>query len=69
MIVAEVMPAGPAMRAGIQRGDIIVKANEQKIASIDELEALVQSVRPRAPLTLDVLRKGKPATVVVELAP
>ncbi len=69
VIVAEVMPAGPAMRAGIQRGDIIVKANEQKIASIDELEALVQSVRPRAPPTLDVLRKGKPATVVVELAP
>lgn len=66
VIVAEVMPAGAAMRAGIQRGDIIVKADEQKIASLDELEARVQAAKPRSSLKFEVLRKGKSATVVIE---
>ena len=67
VIVAEVMPARPAMRAGIQRGDILVKADDQKITSLDELEALIQSAKARYPLKLDVLRKGKLTTVVIEL--
>ena len=68
VIVAEVMPAGAAMRAGIQRGDIIVKVNDRKVTSLDELESLVQSVQPQSQLKLDVLRKGKPTNVVIDLA-
>jgi bifunctional DNase/RNase len=59
MIVAEVMPAGAA---------IIVKANDRKVTSLDELESLVQSVQPQSQLKLDVLRKGKPTNVVIDLA-
>jgi bifunctional DNase/RNase len=68
VIVTEVIPAGAAMRAGIQRGDIIVKADDRKITSLDELESLVQSAKPRSQLKLDVLRKGKPTNVVIDLA-
>ena len=67
VIVANVTPASAAMRAGIQRGDIIVKVDDQKIRSLDELEALVQSAKPRSLLKLEVLRKGRPATVVIDL--
>ena len=67
VIVANVTPASAAMRAGIQRGDIIVKVDDQKITSLDALEALIQSAKPRSPLKLEVIKKGKPTTLVIEL--
>lgn len=67
VLVAEVKLGGAGMKAGLQRGDVITKANEQQISSIDDLESLLQAARPRSQLKLEVIKKGKPTTVVIDL--
>jgi S1-C subfamily serine protease len=59
--------AGTASKAGIQRGDIITKANDQPMTSAADLEAALQDARPAAKLRLEVTKKGKPTTVVIDL--
>lgn len=59
--------AGGASRAGVQRGDIITKANEQPIGSTAELEKTLQGARPGSQIKLEVIKKGKPTTLVIDL--
>ena len=47
---------GPALRAGLRPGDVIVGANGQKIGSVAELEALVE--KSRRSVALLVSRQG-----------
>lgn len=67
VVVNDVTLASSAMKAGVQRGDIITKANEQVIQSTADLDSLVQKMKPASQLKLEVTRKGKPMTIVVEL--
>ena len=67
VLIVDVAPGSVAMAAGIQRGDIITKANDQPISSIHELEAFVRSMRPAARVKLDVIKKGKPTTIMIDL--
>jgi uncharacterized protein len=66
VVVTDVMLGAAAMKAGIQRGDIITKANEQPIASTADLESVIESARSPS-LRLEVIKKGKPTTVVIDL--
>ena len=67
VVVAEVLLGSIAMKAGIQRGDIITKANEQSVTSANDLEALIQEVKSPARIKLEVIKKGKPTTVMIDL--
>jgi bifunctional DNase/RNase len=67
VLVVDVAPGSVAMAAGIQRGDIITKANDHVIPSTQELEAFVRSMRPAARVKLDIIKKGKPTTIVIDL--
>ena len=67
VVVAEVLLGSSAMKAGIQRGDIITKANEQAVTSADDLETLIQDMKSPARIKLEVIKKGKPTTVVIDL--
>ena len=67
VLVVDVMPGGAAMSAGMHRGDVITKANEQAIQSILDLEAVLQSQRSENRIQLEVTKKGKPTLVVVDL--
>jgi bifunctional DNase/RNase len=67
IVVVDVAPGSVAMAAGIQRGDIITKANDQTISSVHELEAFVRSMRPAARVRLDIIKKGKPTSIVIDL--
>ena len=55
------------MAAGMQRGDVITKANDQAIQSAHELEAFIQSKKPNAQIKLEVTKKGKPTVIVIDL--
>ncbi|CAJ1338544.1 unnamed protein product [Effrenium voratum] len=65
-------PAGPAQRAGIQPGDLLVAADDQPIGSMDDLYRVLSQRSPNSPLKVRVLRpmpggfKGLDVTVVVE---
>ena len=67
VLVTDVTVGGAAMKAGLQRGDIITKANEQAISSTTELDSVIQAAKSPSQLKLEVIKKGKPTTIVIDL--
>jgi regulator of sigma E protease len=63
-VLGQVVPDGPAMRAGLQQGDVVVAVNDVPIR--DGL-ALIETVRaaPEKMLAIQVLRNGQSITVDV----
>lgn len=68
VLVADVDLGSVASEAGLQRGDIILKANDKAVQKITELESFFQSIKKPAQVKLELLRKGKTATVLLDLA-
>lgn len=68
VVVNDVALGSNAMKAGVQRGDIIIKANEQAIQTAADLDTLIQSMKPASQIKLEVIKKGKPATIVIDLS-
>jgi serine protease Do len=58
-LVAEIEPGGPAERAGIRPGDVIVAVEGVPIRHADELARQVARRKPGSPLSVTVLRDGK----------
>jgi hypothetical protein len=67
VLVTDVILAGPAMKAGLQRGDIITKVDAHAISSAADLEAALQAAKSPKKITLEVIKKGKPITIVIDL--
>jgi putative serine protease PepD len=62
-----VQPRGPAARAGLHTGDVIVIADGHPVSSAEELIALIRKHAPGERLTLTYLRSGHRRTTVVLL--
>ena len=62
-----VVPGGPADHAGLQRGDVIVEVNGERITTAEELIVAIRKRVPGARLTLVYLRDGDRHSVVVTL--
>jgi bifunctional DNase/RNase len=67
VLVVDVVPGSAAMSAGMERGDVITKANDEAIQSAHDLEAFLQSAKPQTRIQLEVIKKGKPTLIEVEL--
>jgi bifunctional DNase/RNase len=67
VLITEVAQGSVAMLAGIQRGDVITKANDQAIQSAHDLEAFLQSKKPQTRIKLEVIKKGKPTLIEIDL--
>ena len=59
MLVAAVVPEGPAASAGLAKGDRILAFDGQKISTEDELRAFLRSHRPGETIPLTVEREGE----------
>lgn len=68
VLVADVEKGSPASNAGLRRGDIILKVNDQPVQKIDDLESHVASRKKSAPLRVEIYRNGKTTPVVLDLA-
>ncbi|MFQ5450221.1 MAG: DegQ family serine endoprotease [Nitrospinaceae bacterium] len=68
-LVGDVIPDGPAEKAGIKRGDVILKFNKRKIREMEILPKIVASTSPGTTVDVEVIRDGKkkvfPVTVDV----
>jgi uncharacterized protein len=67
ILVADVEPGSAAAQAGLQRGDVILKVNEKSLQKTAELESFIQTAKKGEPFKLEVLRKGKTTTIVLNL--
>jgi Do/DeqQ family serine protease len=67
VIVNDLTVDGPAERAGLKRGDVILSVNGRSIESQDDLRLTISEMAPGTPATLDVSRDGKALTIKVVL--
>jgi serine protease Do len=66
-LVSDVMADGPAAKAGLQRGDVIVGFQGNKVQDSTELPRMVAAIAPGTKVQVEVVRGGKKMTVPVTL--
>ncbi|MEM7534989.1 MAG: PDZ domain-containing protein [Chloroflexota bacterium] len=66
-LVADITDGGPADKAGLKRGDIIVEVNGTVIDEMPELPKLVASYAPGTKTKMKVIRDGKEKVLNVKL--
>ncbi len=67
-LVSDVTKDGPAEKAGIRSGDVIVAFDGKEIRDEHELPALVAVTKPGAKVNVKVIRDGKEQTIPVTIA-
>jgi serine protease Do len=65
-VLADVVPGGPGQRAGLVIGDVVVTLDGKPIENARQLEVNVYQREPGRPVSLEVLRSGRPLLVRVE---
>jgi serine protease Do len=64
-VVADVVPGGPAQKAGVESGDVVVGVNGHPISSYTEMTREVAKVQAGDVAKLDIFRGGKERTIDV----
>ena len=65
VVVADVLPNGPADKAGLKRGDTILRVNDQTVRSASHLMNYVAQQAPNSTMNVVVLRNAQEATYSV----
>ncbi|HEY3798362.1 MAG TPA: trypsin-like peptidase domain-containing protein [Caulobacteraceae bacterium] len=65
VLVTAVEPGSPASLGGLVEGDVIVSANARRTTGADDLIRALDWRSLEAPLTLAILRRGRPLTLTV----
>ncbi|HUZ32371.1 MAG TPA: Do family serine endopeptidase [Xanthobacteraceae bacterium] len=67
-MVDEPQAGSPAIKAGIETGDVIVAVNGTPIKDARELARTIGTMEPNSSVKLEILRKGESRTLTVSLA-
>ncbi|MEC5405313.1 DegQ family serine endoprotease [Paraburkholderia sp. MPAMCS5] len=67
-LVSSVEPGGPADKAGVQPGDIILKFNGHSVDTATDLPRMVGDTKPGTKATITVWRKGQTRDLPVTIA-
>ncbi len=66
-LVAQVLPDSPALKAGIQEGDVILRFQGSDVVRSSDLPHFVGRVKPGQTAKVEVVRGGKKKTLRVEI--
>ncbi|MEO8132746.1 MAG: DegQ family serine endoprotease [Betaproteobacteria bacterium] len=66
-LVSSVTPGGPAAKAGVLAGDVILRYNDRELTNSSELPVQVARAAPGSKASLEVLRKGETKRLDVTL--
>jgi serine protease Do len=66
-LISRVDPDGPAAKAGIERGDVVVRFGDEPIDEMEELPRRVAATPPGTTVPVTVLRSGKEKRIEVEV--
>ena len=66
-LVGDVDPNGPAARAGLEPGDVIVEANGKPVENQRELRLMISAMAPGSQMNLRVLRGNQPRSAAMTL--
>jgi len=67
-LVNSVEKGGPADKAGIEQGDVIIKADGRTVSSSAELPRIITAIKPGTRIVLQVWRKGASKDISVTVA-
>lgn len=67
VFVADVVPGGPAARAGIRPNDVILALNGERVEEMNQFRIRVSSTPPGSGATLRILRDGREQDVKLQL--
>jgi serine protease Do len=67
VLLSDVKSGGPAARAGLQRGDVVLKVDGISVTSSGQFRNLIASSGAKKSVTLELVRNGKPLVLQVEL--
>lgn len=67
VIIASIVNNGPAAKAGLMIGDIIIQLNTHQVFGVNQMMHEIASIPPQTSIHLKVLRNGKPTDVQVSL--
>jgi Do/DeqQ family serine protease len=65
VLVSDVMPGGPAERAGLRPGDVITELSGAPITEVPDLQKRIAAVSPGESVTLRGLRDGQSVSITV----
>ncbi len=64
--VVQVSPGGPAAKAGMQQGDVIVAIHDRLVANIDDIHRLLTQAPTSGSLDVTIIRDGKRSDLRVD---
>jgi S1-C subfamily serine protease len=63
VLLSDVVPDGPAQKAGLKGGDRIVKLGDIDIRNVNDLMFVLVAAKPGADIKVTFVRDGKPQTI------
>ncbi len=67
VIIAGIVKDGPADKAGLKVGDILLKLDDKKITDTTQMLNQIAAYAPGEKKSVELLRDGKPETVMIEI--
>jgi len=67
VLIAQVFKGGPAEKAGIRQGDVVVEFNGKKVGKYRELQALVAGTQAGKDTEIKVIRQGSEKTLKINI--
>ena len=64
-LIGDVVPQGPAAKAGLEDGDVVLQFNGQKVQNSRQLQLTVADTKPDTKVPVEVLRNGQTKTLDV----